>query len=123
MTDDRFPAAGSTVAHCALLLAEYLVDRHRAARDPEEGRDAAAPEPLPISVLVAHIRILIGDYAARCGWAQWVLDEDGPAQLTARALDYLARFRLVHRLDHAVVPAPAVARFGVAGPTTQEPHP
>jgi len=45
VTDDRFPAAGSTVAHCALLLAEYLVDRHRAARDPEEGRDAAAPSP------------------------------------------------------------------------------
>jgi uncharacterized protein (TIGR02678 family) len=123
VTDDRFPAAGSTVAHCALLLAEYLVDRHRAPRDPEEGRGAAAPEPLPISVLVAHVRILIGDYAARCGWAQWVLEEDGPAQLTARALDYLARFRLVHRLDHAVVPAPAVARFGVAGPTTQESHP
>ena len=36
-----------------------------------------------------------------------------------RALDYLARFRLVHRLDHAVVPTPAVARFGVAGPTTR----
>jgi hypothetical protein len=123
MTDDRFPAAGSTVAHCALLLAEYLVDRHRAARGPEEGRDAAAPEPVPSSELVAHVRVLIGDYAARCGWAQWVLDEDGPAQLTGRALDYLARFRLVHRLDHAAVPAPAVARFGVAGPTTQESHP
>jgi uncharacterized protein (TIGR02678 family) len=123
MTDDRFPAAGSTVAHCALLLAEYLVDRHRAARGPEEGRDATAPEPVPSSELVAHVRVLIGDYAARCGWAQWVLDEDGPAQLTGRALDYLARFRLVHRLDHAAVPAPAVARFGVAGPTTQESHP
>ena len=80
MTDYRFPAAGSTVAHCALLLAEYLVDRHRAARGPEEGRDAAAPEPVPSSELVAHVRVLIGDYAARCGWAQWVLDEDGPAQ-------------------------------------------
>lgn len=121
MTDDRFPNAGSTVAHCALLLAEFLVDRHRAARFPGEGRDAAAPEPVPILVLVAHVRVLIGDYAARCGWAQWVLEEDGPAQLTARALEYLARFRLVHPLDHAVVPAPSVAHFGVASPATQEP--
>jgi uncharacterized protein (TIGR02678 family) len=94
VTDDRFPNAGSTVAHCALLLAEFLVDRHRAARFPGEGRDAAAPEPVPISELVAHVRVLIGDYAARCGWAQWVLEED---------------------------PAPSVARFGAASPATQEP--
>jgi uncharacterized protein (TIGR02678 family) len=125
MTDDRFPIAGSTVAHCSLLLAEYLVNRHQASRSAEEGRNGVTPEPEPVpnSELAAHVRILIGDYAARCGWAQWVLDEDGPAQLTGRALDYLARFRLVHRLDHAVVPAPAVARFGVASPTAKEPNP
>ena len=66
MTDDRFPAAGSTVAHCALLLAEYLVDRHRAARVPEEGRcrprartefSARRPRPRPDRRLRSPLRL------------------------------------------------------------------
>jgi uncharacterized protein (TIGR02678 family) len=115
MTDARFPTAGSTVAHCALLLAEYLVDRHQGER-----AEVAAPTPTPHSELIAHVRVLIGDYAARCDWALWVLDDDGPIRLTDRALGFLARYQLVRRLDHAVVPTPAIARFGVA-PGGQEP--
>jgi uncharacterized protein (TIGR02678 family) len=127
LSDRRFPTAGSTVAHCALLLAEHLVGRHQAARQQLDGPDAGAPRPVPLAELVGHVRVLIGDYAARCGWAQWVLGDDAPdpdrpeapgqaaaARLTKLALDELARFGLVRRDGQVVVPAPASARFGVA---------
>jgi uncharacterized protein (TIGR02678 family) len=125
ISDLRFPAAGSTVAHCALLLAEFLVGRHQAERGeaghraPETTAAAATPAPIPRSALVAHVRVLIDDYADRCGWARWVHGDDGPGSLLDQALDHLACFRLVHRLEHAVIPTPALARFGVATPSAR----
>jgi uncharacterized protein (TIGR02678 family) len=124
VSDIRFPAAGSTVAHCALLVAEYLTNLHRDAlagvsADPGEH---AAPIPVPRSALVAHVQILIGEFGARCDWARWVFEAGGSVRLTDESVDYLARFGLVRRLDHAVVSTPAIARFGVGPPTRQEQH-
>jgi uncharacterized protein (TIGR02678 family) len=119
VSDIRFPSAGSTVAHCALLLAEHLTDLHRDwhAGTPADPSEHAVPAPVPRSALVAHVQILIGEFAARCDWAKWVFEAEGAARLTDESVNYLARFGLVRRLDHAVVPTPAIARFGVGLPT------
>jgi hypothetical protein len=107
------------VAHCALLLAEHLTNLHRDRRAgaPADPGDHTRPTPVPRSALVAHVQILIGEFGARCDWAKWVFEAEGAARLTEESVDHLARFGLVRRLDHAVVPTPAIARFGVGPPT------
>lgn len=117
LTDDTFPDGNSTVKHAALLLAEQLTDRVRAAR-------AAADPPLrgPVVVddleLAAIVGQLVEAVGRHCGWSAAYVDaEQGPRILTAEALDLLHRFGLVARRPGGWEPRPALARFAPAPPS------
>lgn len=137
MTDVRFPRAGATVSHAALLLAEHLAARRRRWReerpgaghlsldhapgkeDGAEGRREEDPGALFLvahSEVVDHMTVCIGDYAARCGWASWTLEVGGAERLADEATRYLASFRLLVRMGDLLAPAPAIARFAVQTP-------
>jgi uncharacterized protein (TIGR02678 family) len=137
MTDIRFPRAGATVSHAALLLAEHLVARRRTWRGEsraavqlsldqgpngeagEEGcreADLEAPFLVARSDVVDHMTVCIGEYAARCGWAGWTLEDGGAERLADEAMEYLASFRLLVRMGDLVAPAPGIARFAVQTP-------
>lgn len=106
LTDEMFPDGGSTAKHAALLLAELLTDRARAAR--AAGRGVPSVTDAEAVTLVAELR---DAYAQRCSWAQSYRDDDGAA-LATDALDLLERFGLVARADDGGWrPRPAIARF------------
>lgn len=99
LTDLPFPSTG-TVSHCALLLAERLAERARAA---------GGPAVVPVSELEA----LVGPLLERHGpfWSQRYRED--PARLLADALERLEHLGLVVRRAEGVEPRPAIARYQV----------
>jgi uncharacterized protein (TIGR02678 family) len=106
VTDTRFPDAGSTVKHAALLLAEQLTELWRRGEQ----------EPVRRDWVVERVGSLAASYSTRCGWSKRF---DGPAGLVALAEEALAllnAFKLVELTDDGVLPLPAIARFAPAAP-------
>ncbi len=116
LTDDTFPDGNSTVKHAALLLAEQLTDRVRAAR--KAGASAGEPPDVPVLTngeLVVLMAQLIEAFGRTCGWSAAYLDgEHGARSLAADALDLLHRFGLVTPRPGGWQPRPALARFAPA---------
>jgi uncharacterized protein (TIGR02678 family) len=112
VTDETFPDGSSTVKHAALLLAEQLCTRARAAM---AGGDAV---PLVTDhQMVALTGELVATYGRRCGWSVAYLDADGgAAQLATDAVALLHRFGLVSRCETGWLARPAIARFAAAAP-------
>lgn len=115
LTDETFPDANSTVKHAALLLAEQLTARVRAAREREEALDR-----VPVighAELVGLTHQLVEDIGRRCGWSAAYRDADGGAAALARdAMELLQRFGLARRHDDGWEPRPALARFAPGAP-------
>lgn len=128
LTDETFPDGGSTVKHAALLLAEQLCARARAAGsevpaggEPTPGQTLPAPGCEVPAVgddeAAALAGELIAAYGQRCGWSAAYRERDDGAALLARdALDLLRRFHLVRHTPAGWVPRPAIARFAPAPP-------
>jgi uncharacterized protein (TIGR02678 family) len=113
LTDETFPDGGSTVKHAALLLAEQLTARARAAVG-----DGEEPPVLPDDELATLTAELIAVYGKRCGWSAVYREAGsaGAAHLARDALGLLARFHLVARRAGGWQPRPAIARFAAAAP-------
>jgi uncharacterized protein (TIGR02678 family) len=106
LSDLAFPATG-TLSHAALLLAENLAGRARAA--PQ--RQTVVP--------VAALQEVMRELAARHGhlWSRWVRDDPaGPEVLLREALERLEMMGLVESAAGGVRPLPAIARYRVAEP-------
>jgi uncharacterized protein (TIGR02678 family) len=117
LTDETFPDGSSTVKHAALLLAEKLCARVRAARDADgnDGTGGTAPPLLTDAELQALTGELLASHGAQCGWSAVYRDGDaGAAHLARDAIGLLARFRLVARRQGGWEPRPAIARFAPA---------
>lgn len=109
VSDRRFPDGGSSARHAALLFAEQLTERARAA--PE--REVVVPE----TELLKIAKSLVADYGTRCNWRAEYLDGGaGAARLAEDAMDELAAMNLVRRTGGGVRPLPALARFSPAAP-------
>jgi uncharacterized protein (TIGR02678 family) len=122
VTDETFPDGSSTVKHAALLIAEHLCARVRAARA------AAGPDSPPLVVGDAEAVTLAGEllatYGQRCGWSATYRErDDGAAALAADAFALLRRFRLVDRCDGGFQARPAIARFAPGAPAAGRPQP
>jgi len=102
LTDLAFPGTG-TVSHAALLLAELLADRARAA-DP-----AMAEE----SELQAVMDALVERYGHL--WSQEYRD-DRTGRLLADVLERLEHMGLIARRAEGVEPLPAIARYQAVEP-------
>ncbi len=137
LSDESFPDGGSTVKHAALLLAEQLTARARAAL--ERGEDPPVVSEEELAMIAGE---LISVYAQRCGWsavyrpgadggrqsgerhskapqsgaARSDEPHSGAAHLARDAVALLARFRLVARRDGGWQPRPAIARFAAGAP-------
>ena len=106
LSDLSFPSTG-TLSHAALLLAEHLAERARAAPDPS----AAFPEE---ELLACMDRLL-----ARYGhlWSKRYRDAAGARRLLNDALELLEQMGLLTRRGGGILgiaARPAIARFGVA---------
>ncbi len=106
LTDTRFPDAGSTVKHAALLLAEQLTEHRRLHGDGA----------VPHAWIVERIELLAEAYGEPCAWSKRFGGADGDARLTDEVLTLLEAFRLVEVTPEGVVPLPAIARFAPAAP-------
>lgn len=104
VTDTRFPDAGSTVKHAALLLAEQLVLRRREVGDG----------PVPAAWVAGRVALLAGAYGA--SWSKQYEGAEGLSRLAGEALTLLEAFRLVAVSSAGVTPLPAIARFAPAAP-------
>lgn len=102
-TDFGMPEEG-TEGHATLLLAEYLSER---LREGDETVTVAAAE--------RRMAELIGEHRAH--WRKNVRDPGAERALTAYALYRLAALGLVRATGEAIVPRPALARFGYLEPT------
>lgn len=115
VTDETFPDGSSTVKHAALLLAEQLCERARAARSAEQ--------PVPViadAQIHEQIADLIREYGPRCGWSRaFIGTERGTQDLADEAVRLLQRFRLVAGDGAGWQPRPAIARFVAAAPRRQ----
>ncbi|ALN59620.1 TIGR02678 family protein [Lysobacter yananisis] len=101
LTDVAMPAEG-TEAHVTLLVAEYLATRLRRAR-------------VPIHVAEAEIASFLREAAARYGkfWRKSARAPGAERELTDIAVERLCRLGLLTRVDGAVLPLPAIARFAL----------
>lgn len=127
LTDETFPDGGSTVKHAALLLAEQLTARARAAV-----AEGAAPPVVTDDELAGIAAALLATYGERCGWSAVYRDggstgrdgtpSAGAVQLARDAVTLLARFRLVARRPGGWQPRPAIARFAAAAPQRTAPQ-
>src|SRR5262249_49019990 len=102
-TDFGMPEEG-TEGHATLLLAEYLSQRLR------EGA-----ETVTVAAAERHMAGLVARHRAH--WRKNVRDPGAERALTAHALNRLAALGLVRLTGEAVVPRPALARFGYLEPT------
>ena len=105
--DAQLPAEG-TDAHATLLAAEYLAARLEAG-------DAGA---VPHSALAAHLRAA-GERYARY-WRKQAREPGAEHELADIAAARLEALKLVERLDGAVRPRPALARFAFRAPELRE---
>lgn len=114
VTDETFPDGGSTVKHAALLLAEQLTARVRAARTAGSAGDVVLPQA-EVEAICAE---LVAAFGERCDWsAPYRQDDVGPRALAADALALLARFDLCRQVTPGRwSPRPAIARFAAAAP-------
>ena len=103
LSDLSFPATG-TLSHAALLLAEHLAERARAAPDPSV--------PVPEEDLVACMERLLDRYGHL--WSKRYREE--PGRLLADSLDLLEQMGLAGRGITGITALPAIARFGVKEP-------
>lgn len=102
LTDVRMPESG-TEGHATLLLAEHL---------------AAAAAPVALTDLHTHVRRRAAEHATF--WRRDATAPGAEVDLTELALRRLQALRLVERVDDAVRPLPALARYAVGAPTIQE---
>jgi uncharacterized protein (TIGR02678 family) len=102
-TDFGMPEEG-TEGHATLLLAEYLSER---LREGDEWVTVASAERRMAELIVRH----------RAHWRKNVRDPGAERALTAHALYRLAALGLLRLTDEAIVPRPALARFGYLEPT------
>jgi len=110
LSDLTFPGTG-TLSHAALLLAEHLAARARAAADPS----APVPEE--------ELRTVMERLLARYGhlWSKRYRDDPaGARHLLADALELLEQMGLLARRGGIVVALPALARFRVTEPQKDE---
>lgn len=103
-TDLGMPEEG-TDGHATLLLAEYLA----AALRERPGAPAAVTE------LHQHVAALARQHKPH--WRKDATEPGAERELTAGALRRLAALGLIRRDGEAVVPLPALARYGYADPT------
>ncbi len=124
LTDLAFPAPG-TVAHAALLVAEELGRRRRAAGGgtaPDGPADPGRPRSVPGTAIESFLE----DRAARHTglWSKRFTEEPGGmARLADEAVERLESMGLVERRPEGVVPLPALARYEareVEGPAAQD---
>jgi uncharacterized protein (TIGR02678 family) len=105
LSDYSLPETG-TDGHLTLLLATMLAERLRAGDE----------RPVPVATLEAETRRLAGENP------NWRKDARKPGSETALTRDALIRLRalgLLHMIndpDPAVVPLPAIGRFGLRAP-------
>lgn len=103
-TDLGMPEEG-TDGHATLLLAEYLA---AALRE----RPGTA---IPVAELRQHMAALARQHRAH--WRKGATDPGAERELTAGALRRLAALGLIQQAGDAVLPRPALARYGFAEPT------
>ncbi len=123
LSDVTFPST-SNAAHAALLFADELAHRLRAAdgaglraadgaglRDADDDAEEGKPRAVPRGELLEFADRL---FASR-RWGKAYLEAASGAELLLdHALAYLASLGLVRRLPEGVLPLPAIARYRVA---------
>ena len=109
LSDVAFPST-SNVAHAALLFADELAHRLRAA-------DGAGLHAVP----QGELRSFADRMFASRRWAKTYREAASGAELLMdHALDYLASLGLVRQLPEGVLPLPAIARYRVAEAETRD---
>ena len=105
LTDVAMPAEG-TDAHVTLLVAGFLVERHR----PD-----AAGAPAPTTTAEAEIAGFLREAKHRYGryWRRSAREAGAEQDLVRIAVARLERLHLIERADGAVRPLPALARFSL----------
>lgn len=121
LTDVVFPST-SSVAHAALLFADELAHRLRAAGDAAGNAGDEAGGTDPAAVPRGELLEIVGRLFARHRWAKTYREAPAGAELLLdHAIRYLASLRLVRRLPEGVRPLPAIARYRVAGADEESP--
>lgn len=98
LSDVAMPEEG-TEGHLTLLLAEWL---------------ARAPGPVGISAVEAHVRALAEEHASH--WRKESRAPGAEVALARDAIERLVALSLARRIEAAVVPLPAIARFRTRPP-------
>lgn len=109
LTDVAMPAEG-TDAHVTLLVAEYLAIRTR--RRPADNAEAPGPQG---AVSEQEIADFLRDAKERFGryWRKSAREPGTERELTAIAIERLAKLQLIERTADGVRPRPALARFAL----------
>lgn len=107
LSDARLPAEG-TLSHATLLVAEFLVAE--AKRDPLR----RVPET-EVALFLRRAADTFGRY-----WRKREREPGAEVELTREVLEQLVRLRLVTLSDGSVRARPALARYGLGEPITQQ---
>lgn len=109
LTDVAMPAEG-TDAHVTLLVAEYLAIRTR--RRPADNAETLGPQG---AVSEQEIAAFLRDAKERFGryWRKSAREPGTERELTAIAIERLAKLQLIERTADGVRPRPALARFAL----------
>lgn len=102
LTDVRMPEVG-TDGHVTLLVAEWLSRRIGA--------------PVPLIELQRGVARVGPEYVRRRVWKRVAGEQGAEVELVETALTKLEALRLIERESTAVVPLPAIARYGLSEPT------
>jgi uncharacterized protein (TIGR02678 family) len=110
LTDAKMPDAG-TVGHATLLLAEFLAQHRHDQASEFDSEGVTRTSAVPIETLRARLGELARQHERH--WRKNVGDPAQTASLLEEVLDRLEMLRMIRRLGSAVVPLPAIHRFGV----------
>ncbi len=107
LTDFTFPQEG-TGGHVALLVAELLATRAR-----------AGDRCVPVEWIERHVRELVIVHGKH--WRKAAREPGAEAELASEALDFLVALDLARHVSGGVEPRPAVARFALLPPRSDQP--
>ncbi len=106
LTDLAMPAEG-TDAHVTLIAAEFLAAPLRDGRVGEQGNNSPIREE-DVTDHLREVRDRLGRY-----WRRSAREVGSERELTAIALERLARLQLIRRDPDGIRPLPALARFAL----------